>query len=308
MNYKNPALLLFAIFFLVLFPFLHSPKIDASKPTIVCTTSIIADAVKQIVGDTYTIISLMGPGIDPHLYRAKESDIHKLAQAKIIFYNGLHLEGRMAHILEKMNSYTTAIAVSNALGPHERMASPDFPTNYDPHIWLDVALWMRVIRYITQVLCTHDPQHTAMYEHNAHICLEELQTLDAYVRRRIAQIPENARILVTAHDAFGYFGKAYGVRVVGLQGMSTQTETGLYDIAALVDFIVEHKIRALFTESSIPTQSINAVQQAALARSWHVAMGPTLYTDALGTQESGAETYVGMIRHNVDGIVKSLAK
>lgn len=278
------------------------------RHTIVCTTSIIADTVKKIVGDQRPVISLMGPGIDPHLYRARESDIHKLAQAEIIFYNGLHLEGRMAHILEKMNGYAPTIAVSDGLDPHKLMAPAQFPTNYDPHIWLDVTLWMQVVTYITKIVCSQDPEHTELYTDNARAYSQELQELNRYVQSQVAKLPHAQRILVTAHDAFGYFGKAYGFKVVGLQGMSTQTEAGLHDITDLVTFIVEHKIPALFAESSIPSQAIAAVQQAARARSWAVAVGPTLYTDALGGPGSGAESYSTMIRYNVDAIIGALAK
>ena len=260
---NKKQILFFGIFVApILFLTLVRTNIDYeqhTKPYILCTTSIIGDTVQQLVGDTVEIHTLMGPGIDPHLYKAREGDVHRLARANIIFYNGLHLEGKMAHILHQMNSYTASIAVADALDAQD-LLDAGIEGIHDPHIWHDVILWIKVVKHITSILCAKIPQHAQLYQNNAHALCTQLQELDHYIKNKIATIAENKRILVTAHDAFSYFGKRYGMSVVGLQGVSTDAEISAGDVQNLVDYLVEQQLHAIFIESSIPQRSIEAVQ------------------------------------------------
>jgi len=313
MHYKNSSTiaicLLFFFTFTLLFLSLNSNhKQHSEKITIVCTTSMITDTVKAIVGDHANVIGLMGPNVDPHLYRAREGDVHRLSSAHLIFYNGLHLEGRMAHMLATMNTYVPTIAVSQAIPDDMLKSPPEFDGLYDPHIWLSVQHWLLVVDYIRDALITHDQQHANAYRHNADCYSKKLNKLNRYVKREIQRIPIKKRILITAHDAFGYFGSMYTIQVIGLQGISTKSEAGTRDVATLVDIIVSKKIPAIFVESSIPTRTIQAVQHAANARGWNVIIGTELYSDALGNPGTPASTYIGMMQHNVDAIVSALSE
>ena len=263
---------------------------------------MITNTVKNITGDLIAVQGLMGPGVDPHLYRARQSDVQRLAHADIIFYNGLHLEGKMALIFEKLQ----AVALGDALSSDELRPS-EFKDLPDPHIWFDVSLWMKTVPLIRDALVKLDPKNANAYKENATTYLKQLHDLDAYVKNQIKNIPPSQRILVTAHDAFGYFGKAYEFQVVGLQGISTDSEPGAKDIHNLAQFIAAKKIKSIFTESSIPQRNIQAVQNAVRALGWEVAIGEELYSDALGNPESEAGSYVGMIKYNVDTIVKALS-
>lgn len=276
-----------------------------NKPFILCTTSIIGDTIQQIVGDTAQVYCLMGPGIDPHLYKAREGDLHRLANAAIIFYNGLHLEGKMAHVLHQMNHYTPSIALSDALSTTSLLQT-EVDGIYDPHIWHDVILWVEIVKYATACLCKQWPEHADIYNQNAQVACNQLSDLDQYVRKQLSTIDASKRILVTAHDAFSYFGKRYGMEVVGLQGVSTDAEISTGAIQDLVAYLVDKQIHAIFIESSIPKRSIQAVHNAAAARNWYVTIGQELYSDALGDADSDAHTYYAMIRHNVDAIVQAL--
>ncbi|MEX0671949.1 MAG: zinc ABC transporter substrate-binding protein, partial [Candidatus Babeliales bacterium] len=218
--------------------------------TIVCTTSMITDIVKTIVGDTATVYGLMGPGIDPHLYRARESDVAKLEAADIIFYNGLHLEGKMAELFEKMAATKTTVGVADNI-PKELLLESDFAGHYDPHIWFDVSLWAQVARSITNTLCAANQKDCPAYQERAQIVIDQLIQLDSDIRRKIQAIPQENRILVTAHDAFSYFGRRYGFEVHGLQGISTESEAGAKDVKNLVNLIVKKRVHAIFVESSI---------------------------------------------------------
>jgi manganese/zinc/iron transport system substrate-binding protein len=279
-----------------------------TRLTVICTTSIIADLVHTLAGSDVIIKTLMGPGIDPHLYRACEGDVHRLANADIIFYNGLHLEGKMSHLLEHMNMYTCVYAVTDGIPRHLLHAPAEFEDTYDPHVWLDVSLWSYVTRHVSSLLVKHDPEHAHAYTIRTAAYIQTLQQLDAYIREKTAQLLPKKRILVTAHDAFNYFGAAYGFQVVGLQGMSTESEAGIKDIAHLASFLVTHQIQALFVESSISPRAIHAVQCATRARGFEVVIGPELFSDALGNSGTPEGTYVGMIKHNIDAIVGALGQ
>lgn len=276
-----------------------------NEPFIVCTTSIIADVVHFIVDGRIQIKTLMGPGVDPHIYRPRESDAQALSCADLIIYNGLHLEGKMGDMFAHMQDRVPTIAVADALSPDDYIAS-DFQDLYDPHIWHDVSLWMKVVPEICQAICQLDPEHAQLYEKNARDYMVALRELDEHVQKAVANIPAQKRELLTAHDAFNYFGRRYGFAVVGLQGISTDAVVSTRDIQKMADRIARKKIPAIFLESSIPSKSIEAVQNAVASRGWCVAIAPELFSDSLGDKSTTADTYCGMIKHNVDVIVDSL--
>lgn len=273
----------------------------------VATTSVVADLVREIGGERVEVIGLMGAGVDPHLYRASEGDVQRMTGADIVFYNGLHLEGRMAELFEEMGSRgIRTVAVAEGVPTEQLLNPPEFEGAFDPHIWMDVSLWQIAAQEVADGLSELDPAHADTYAANADQYIARLEALDAYVREQVAQIPEDKRVLVTAHDAFNYFGEAYGFEVQGLQGISTVAEAGTADVQQLAQFVAERQIPALFVETSVSPRSIEAVRAAVRARGFDVAVGGDLYSDALGGTGSGAETYETMIRHNVDTIVGAL--
>jgi manganese/zinc/iron transport system substrate-binding protein len=273
---------------------------------IVATTSIIADTARRIAGEHAQIEALMGPGVDPHLYKASESDVRRLGEADLILYNGLHLEGKMGDILTKMARGRPVVAVSEDIPQDQLREPPEFAGQYDPHVWFDVALWARTLQPVVRELSELDAQNAESYRANAAALEKELTGLDAWVKQRIETIPASQRVLVTAHDAFGYFGRRYGMEVMGLQGISTLSEAGLKDVDRVVRTVAERGIKAIFVESSVPRRSIEAVQAAVRSEGREVAIGGQLYSDALGAAGSPAGTYIGMVRANVDTIVNAL--
>jgi manganese/zinc/iron transport system substrate-binding protein len=273
---------------------------------VVATTGIIADTASRIAGGHATIEALMGPGVDPHLYKASESDVRRLAEADLILYNGLHLEGKMGDILTKMARSRPVVAVTEAIPEELRREPPEFAGQYDPHVWFDVSLWKRTLEPVAQALAEADPEHAEAYRANAEAFGRELDELDAWVKGQIETIPPDQRVLVTAHDAFGYFGQRYGMEVVGIQGISTLSEAGLHDVDRVVQVILDKGVKAIFVESSVPRRSIEAVQAGVQARGREVAIGGQLYSDSLGAAGAPEGTYVGMVRTNVDTIVKAL--
>ena len=273
---------------------------------IVTTTGMIADAAGRVAGELARVEALMGPGVDPHLYKASESDVRRLSEADLILYNGLHLEGKMGDILVKLARSRPVVAVSETVPSQELREPPEFAGQYDPHIWFDVRLWSRTLEPIAAALAEIDPGHEATYRASAEAHRQELSELDAWVERRIAEIPPGQRILVTAHDAFGYFGRRYDMRVAGLQGISTLAEAGLADVERVVDAVVDNRVKAIFVESSVPRRSIEAVQGACRARGWEVSIGGQLFSDAMGPPGTPEGSYPGMVRHNVNTIVDAL--
>jgi manganese/zinc/iron transport system substrate-binding protein len=273
---------------------------------IVTTTGMIEDLVRNIAGDRATVTALMCPGVDPHLYKATQGDLARLTGADIVFYNGLHLEGKMAEVLEKLGRQKAVVAIAESIQESELRSSPEFQGNHDPHIWFDVKLWGKASRSIVEQLRKSDPANAVEYDSNAARYLRRLDSLDAWVREQIATIPVERRVLITAHDAFGYFGRAYGVEVKGLQGLSTVAEAGLSDRVALVDLIVTRKIKAVFVESSVPKRTIEAVVEGARSRGHDVVVGGELYSDAMGDAGTPEGTYIGMVSANVNRIVGAL--
>jgi manganese/zinc/iron transport system substrate-binding protein len=279
---------------------------NAEKPFIVTTTGMLADLAQNIGKDSVNVKALMGPGVDPHLFKATQGDLATLRQANIIFYNGLHLEGKMGEIFEKLARLKTVIAVAERI-PEERLfENADYQGNYDPHIWFDVALWSEGIAVVRDQLIELDSASASYYTQNAEAYLKELTALDIKVREQLAQLPESQRILITAHDAFNYFGRAYGIEVRGLQGISTLSEFGLRDRVELVDFIIEKKIKAIFVETSVSKKNIESIIEGCMQKGHQVRIGGSLYSDAMGEEGSPSGNYIGMVKANVETIVSSL--
>jgi manganese/zinc/iron transport system substrate-binding protein len=273
---------------------------------VVATTSIIADTARRIAGEHAQVEALMGPGVDPHLYKASESDVRRLSEAELVLYNGLHLEGKMGDILTKMARSRPVAAVSEDIPQDQLREPPEFAGQYDPHVWFDVSLWATTLQPIARELAALDPEHEATFKANAAALEKELNELDAWVKQQIATIPKAQRVLVTAHDAFGYFGRRYDMEVVGLQGISTLSEAGLKDVDRVVGIVIDRGVKAIFIESSVPRRSIEAVQAAVQSRGKQVAIGGQLFSDSLGAASSPAGTYPGMVRANVTTIVNAL--
>jgi manganese/zinc/iron transport system substrate-binding protein len=283
-------------------------EVNGDRLPIVATTSIVADLVRNIGGERVNVQSLMGPGVDPHLYKASAGDVRRLEKAEIVFYNGLHLEAGMAIVLERMGESRHTIAVTQDIDSAELLAPPEFEGNYDPHIWFDVKMWMRAAETVRDTLIQIDPEGADQYRQNTEVYLEQLETLHSYVQEQADRVPENKRVLITAHDAFNYFGRAYGFEVRGLQGISTVSEVGAGDVQALANFIAEQQIPAIFVESSVPQRNLEAVQAAVSSRGFDVQIGGELFSDALGSTGTPEASYIGMVRHNIDTIVEGLVK
>jgi len=284
------------------------PEELAGRLQVVTTIGMIKDMVENVGGPRVAVTGLMGPGIDPHLYKASEGDVRKLYRADVIFYGGLHLEAKMGEVLEEMGARTRTVAVSNAISRARLLAPAAFQGAYDPHVWFDVALWRMTVVAVENALADIDPAHAAEYRANAARYRARLDTLDAYVRAQALRVPADKRVLITAHDAFNYFGRAYGFDVRGLQGISTASEAGTADVQELARFIAERRIPAVFVESSIPRRTIEAVREAVAARRYDVRVGGSLFSDAMGNPGTPEGTYVGMVRHNIDTIVGALLR
>ncbi len=279
---------------------------DSGRLQVVATTGQIADAARIIGGDHADVAGLMGPGIDPHLYVASEGDVDLLQQANIIFYNGLFLEAQMAEVMEQLGERKTVTAVAEQIDPADLLDWAQYADQYDPHVWFDVALWSQAVEAVRDTYIEADPENAADYQANAEAYLTELAELDSYVQEQAERVPAEQRVLITAHDAFHYFGRAYGFDVRGLQGISTATEAGTADVRDLATFIVENEIPAIFIETSVPVRNIEALQAAVEDRGFDVEIGGHLFSDALGDAESGGDTYIKMVQHNIDTIVAAL--
>jgi manganese/zinc/iron transport system substrate-binding protein len=304
------SMLMLTLIAALIAPTLFPPAAGAQDAPmqITTTTGMIADLAQNIGGDRVEVVSLMGPGVDPHLYKPSAGDIRKLEDADLIFYNGLELEGRMTDLLVKIaRSGKPTVPVSENISPDLLREPPQFQGKYDPHIWFDVTLWQQAAQRVKDELATFDPGSDATYQANLDAYLAELDELNQYATDQIQSIPEGQRVLITAHDAFGYFGERYGIEVLGLQGTSTATEATAGDIQALSELIAERKIPAIFVESSVPPATIEAVQAAVRDRGFDVVIGGQLFSDAMGAAGTPEGTYIGMVRHNVDTIVGALS-
>lgn len=280
-------------------------KTPDGKLNILATTGMIADVTRNIVGDKAEVTALMGPGVDPHLYKATQSDLSKLNQADVVLYNGFHLEGKMVEILKKLGAKKPVLPVAEII-PAGKLRMAEAGEAIDPHLWFDVEIWTAVTAHISQQIRKIDSTNANYYAERTKNYLQELTALDAWVHERINLIPEDQRLMITAHDAFEYFGEAYGVEVRGLQGISTVAEFGLQDVTNLVDLLVERNIKAVFVESSVSDRSVNAVVEGARERGHEVVIGGTLYSDAMGEDGTPDGTYIGMVKHNVNTIVEAL--
>lgn len=274
--------------------------------TVVTTTNIVGDTVKNVVGDAAEVISLMAPGVDPHLYQATQGDLRRLSRADVIFYNGLNLEGRIGDVLVQMARRTPTFALTEYANPDDLIEDDGFGGMYDPHIWFDVKLWVQAVERVRDAMVEVDPARADYYTANAARFIEQLHALDEEVETAIASIPAERRVLVTAHDAFGYLGLRYGIEVVALQGISTEAEFGLADVRNLVDLLVDRSIGAVFIETSVSPRGIQAVIEGARARGHEVRIGGELFSDSLGAAGTPEGTYIGMVRHNVNAIVEAL--
>lgn len=277
------------------------------KFRIVTTTSLITDLVKNIGGDKVEVEGLMGAGVDPHLYKTSEGDVSKLSTADMIFYNGLHLEGKLVEVFDKMQKQKiNTVAISDAVNKKDLIGSTLFASNYDPHIWFSIENWEKVTRYVADKLIEAQPENKILFEANAQKYLQELKILKAEMTSKIATLPEDQRRLVTAHDAFNYFGKEFKFDVVGLQGLSTATEAGVQDVQKTAAYIIDHNVKSVFIESSVPRRTVEALQAAVNSKNRQVKIGGTLYSDALGNPGTPEGTYIGMFKYNVNTIVEAL--
>ncbi|MGB5987849.1 MAG: zinc ABC transporter substrate-binding protein [Desulfobacterales bacterium] len=269
------------------------------------TVGMVADIVREVAGDKAEVTNIIGAGIDPHVYNPTRGDVATLIKSDIIFYSGLLLEGQMTDVLGKIARKRPVHAVTELL--ETQYLIHDEATNHsDPHVWMDVRGWMKAVEVVAAALQEFDPPHADLYGQRANGYIERLGQLDAYARKVFATIPEAQRILVTAHDAFRYMSRAYGLEVIGIQGISTESEAGLKDINRIVDRLVERKIPAVFVESSVSDKNVKALIEGAAARGHTVAIGGELFSDAMGPAGTYEGTYMGMIDHNVTVIVRAL--
>ncbi len=273
---------------------------------IVCTIGMVADIVRNVAGDLAHVEAIIGDGVDPHLYQATRGDVGKLLDADIVFYSGLMLEGKMADALVRVARKRPVYAVSELLDPSELLQPPEFAGHYDPHLWMDVSLWRKCAEMVAETLCEFDAAHAAKYRENVAAYGAQLAKLDAFAKQALGSIPQHSRVLVTAHDAFNYMGRAYNIEVVGIQGMSTESEAGIDDINRLVEMLVTRNVRAVFVESSVSQKNIEALVEGAASRSHTVTIGGSLFSDAMGKPGTYEGTYIGMIDHNVTTITRGL--
>lgn len=273
---------------------------------VVATTGMIADAALNVGGGLVAVKALMGPGVDPHSYRQTRSDIVALTRANLVLWHGLYLEAQMEELLLKLASRGNVAAVGEAVPVEQLIAHEDYSGKFDPHVWMAPELWTHAVRAVEAALTRTAPEHADTFAANAETYLAEIDRLSTYARDAVATVPQDARVLVTAHDAFGYFGRAYGFEVVGIQGISTESEAGLDRIRTLVDMLVNRRIGAVFVESSVSDRNIRALVEGAAARGHEVRIGGELFSDAMGEPGTYEGTYPGMIDHNVTTIAGAL--
>ncbi|WP_027964225.1 metal ABC transporter solute-binding protein, Zn/Mn family [Halalkalibacillus halophilus] len=275
---------------------------------ITTTTAQVGDVVQNIGGDVVEVEALMGPGVDPHLYQPTQSDIRKLGNADMIFYNGLNLEGNMIDVFEQMGDSQPTFAVASSLNDDKLQQDMENPNEVDPHIWFSIEHWIQVSEFVKEKLTEHAPDHEETFTNNMDEYISELEELQAYGEEQFSHIPENQKILVTAHDAFGYFGTEFDFEVVGIQGLSTDSDYGVRDIQDVVSVLVDNEIPAVFTESSVPERAMQSVIDGAESRDHEVELGGELYSDAMGEEGSETGTYIGMYRYNIDTITEALTE
>ncbi|MDQ2105914.1 metal ABC transporter solute-binding protein, Zn/Mn family [Azospirillum isscasi] len=282
-------------------------RAEGKRPVIVATTGMVADLVRAVAGDRAAVEALMGEGVDPHLFKPTRSDTVRLLRADAVFISGLHLEGKMTGAFDRLRESGKPVVALGEAVPEDRLLSPpEFEGAHDPHIWMDVGMWARTLPAIRDGLTRLDPAGAETYARNAGAYGEELARLDAYARRILSSIPRKARILVTAHDAFNYLGRAYGIEVRGIQGISTESEAGLRIIEELAALLADRGVPAVFPETSVSDRNVRALVEGAGARGHPVTLGGALFSDAMGAPGSYEGTYIGMIDHNVTTIARAL--
>lgn len=282
--------------------------VDPDKPiTVTATVGMVGDLVRTVGGDRVDVTQIMGAGVDPHLYKATRDDVQTMMNADVIFYSGLMLEGKMTDTLIKMAGAKPVIGVTEALDEETLLEPADFAGHFDPHVWMDVTAWSKCVDVIANELSAIDPPSEAGYRERANELLGKLIELDAYGKRVIATIPEDSRVLVTSHDAFNYFGRAYGLEVMGVQGISTESEAGLQRINELVDLLVDKQVKSVFVESSVPRKNIDSLVEGAESRGHVVQVGDQeLFSDAMGKPGTYEGTYIGMLDHNITLVARGL--
>lgn len=273
---------------------------------IVTTTGMITDITKRIAGERGSVQGLINSGIDPHLYQPTRNDIQTLMKADIVFYSGLHLEGKMIDAFERVAKITKVYAVTDALDRETLFSPPEYDGHHDPHVWMDPIAWSEAARTIQSALIEHDPDGKELYDANAEQLITEIKALDQYASQALGSIPDEQRVLVTAHDAFSYFGQRYNFEVVGIQGISTESEAGVRDIERIVDLLVTRKIGAVFVETTVSERNIRALIAGANDRGHTVTIGGALFSDAMGKEGTYEGTYIGMIDHNITLIARAL--
>lgn len=276
------------------------------KAKIICTTGIIADCMQRITGNAAEVGALMGPGVDPHLYKPGYNDLKKLEEADIIIANGLHLEGKMQEVLARMSAYKRVIFIGEGVNPTQLLIADSTHHTPDPHIWFSIPLWMQGLNHATALLQNMMPAQSQNINENWEVFQVRLLSTHKSVQAYINTIPAESRVLVTAHDAFRYFGTTYGVEVKGLQGISTLSEYGIQDVTRLVDLLVERKIKTVFPETSIPKRSIEAIAEGCRSKGHLIWIGESLFSDALDAPNQPAGTYLGMVEWNAKTIAQSL--
>ncbi|WP_286807292.1 MULTISPECIES: metal ABC transporter solute-binding protein, Zn/Mn family [unclassified Marinimicrobium] len=277
-----------------------------SRLQVVATTGMVADVVREVGGDHVRVEGLMGPGVDPHLYRQTRRDITALSRADAVFWNGLYLEAQLEEFLERLAQRRPVFAVAEGVPERLRLSDEEYRNQSDPHVWMDPGRWRYGVEAVRSALVELRPDQKAYFDQRAEAYLSELETLNDYALQVLGSVPEGKRVLVTAHDAFGYFGDAYGFEVLGIQGFSTESEAGLSRIEALVDLLVEREIGAIFVESSVSDRNVRALIEGAAARGHSVRIGGELYSDAMGPAGTYEGTWLGMIDHNVSTIARAL--
>lgn len=282
------------------------PDLGDRTIQVTATTGQVADLAREVGESRVEVTALMGPGVDPHLFKASERNVEELIDSDAIAYNGLHLEGKLGELLERLSARRPVFSVGEAIPENLLMSPAEFEGNPDPHVWFDPTMWAYAARAMGNALTSLDPSHRELYVETVSAYTQELEELDRYAGEQFAAIPDQQRVLVTAHDAFGYLGRRYGLEVVGLQGISTSTEAGIRDVQRIADLLVERRVPSIFVETSVPRRTIEAVQVATADRGWDVTIGGELFSDALGDSGTPEGTYLGMFRHNVDTIVAGL--
>lgn len=278
----------------------------SAKMKIVATTGMVGDMVRNVAGDRADVTVLMGPGVDPHAYRQTRSDVVALGRADVVFYNGLYLEAQLEDLLKMLANRKPVIALAESL-PKDKLLSHDtYANKYDPHVWMDPKLWRQIVPFLRDQLTSLDPEGKETFARNAEAYMKMLDGLSAYASKHLTTVAEGRRVLITAHDAFNYFGRAYGYEVIGIQGISTESEAGLQRIKELVDLIVSRGVSAVFVESSVAERNVKALVEGARSRGANVTVGGVLYSDSMGAPGTYEGTYLGMIDHNFTSIIRAL--